>query len=704
MGPQSVADILNGKLDTRRLVTNTALSAEELFDPAKVSDWIRKLLDSDKISGLHQRIDTASPERLTHAAAAYLLGLALRENLALNFDFLPRIFSHGAVGDSFHFFWAVICLCHDLGYYPYERGSCDHSLMDSPEGRRKLLHIRHDLFLLNTFDLAGFGISPGSEEEAWVLDSLDLAKKYDRMRREGGGPDQSGGVIDHGIAGAILLYDVLMNEYERFRPEPPEIRRRDPSKPFPIQTGELSAHAGHKRFAACAIIIACTVARHNMWVAKPEDEARYRDFGLHALCRGGNAAQIQGDAPMEQLLFLLCYMDTIDPVKGLYVRLAESATPDPSALAQRREALLNDVFIHFWDPPPFRWAASLRYRSFTITLASEAPEDVREAFSRYARELSGMEGWLITRRSVPILGKDGRIVGVTCFYPSFPKRERVWPGGIQEHEVTALCLYAGGGVGRSEFFYQCRNAYQTFNLLMMDGFEGEDVRVLQEKQQPYGEYIRKWKNTLEVLIDILNAQCKFLKCGQDTDPTAYALSRVDRKVNFEMMRRRKETFAFTSTSKAGFLREIARAKKELVLLNIVLTQRVPFLDYAGLLRQAYVYSDEQEVLLPPFLKVLHISEETLSEQDQVRFREFDKVPKKYTVKLGEFAPEDRNIDEEAVIHLLDSNKHAAAAALDKLRYGEHLSEDEKRTYLFWKEQFQLLVRTCFCNVGKTLRY
>lgn len=701
MEKQCVSDILTDQLKTRRIVTNTSLSAEELFDPAKVSIWIKKLLDSDKLSSLDRRIDAVPPQRLTHAAAAYLLGLAVREGLGLNFDFLPRIFPRGAVGDSFYFFWAAICLCHDIGYQ-YERGSYDRSRMDSPEGRRELLEIRHDLFSLDASSLAGLGISPGCEEAAWTLASLELSKNYDRMRRKCADLDQNNAVIDHGIAGALILYDVLMNEFERFHPMPSAARRRDPSKPFFVQEGELPAHAGYKRFAACAIIIACTVARHNMWIAKPADESYYRSYGLDALCVGGSAAQIRGDTSLEQLLFLLSYMDTIDPVKGLYVRLAESGSPAPQLLDRYRATLLNSIFIGLQEPPQFRWASALRYRSFTISLSSGVSEDVQEAFARYVRGISGMEGWLVTRPPVPMYDEKEQITGVTCYYPAFPKQERIWPGGIREHEVAALCLYAGSGVGKAGFFYQCRNAYQTFNLLMMDGFSGEEVRVLQEKQRPYGQYILEWRKTLEVLTDILNAQCKFMRHNLETSSISYVLSRVDRQVNFDMLCHRKETF--TSTSTAGFLPEIARPKKGLVLLNISLTQPVPLLDYAKLLRQAYVYSDEQEVLLPPFLKVLRISEEPLSQRERTRFGNPEKAAlQKYTVELGAFAPGELDVNEVEIIRQLDADKRIAAVTLDKLRNGEPLHEDEKNVYLSWKKQFQLLVRSCFGNVEKILR-
>lgn len=695
----NISHILQIMLETRKPVTNIDLSAEDLFDGAKASDWISRLLDCDGLSALEKRLAVASPERLTHAASTYLLGLAVREGLGLNFDILPRIFSHGAIGDAFHFFWSAICLCHDLGYY-YECGHCDLSLMDSLAGRCELLKIRRDLFGLDAGGLASLGIQPGAEMD-WVLSALELAKNYDRLRRRCLDEDPSGGVVDHGIAGALILYDILMDEYERFRLKEDASHHRDSSKTPDIHEGELPAHAGHKRFAACAVIIACTVARHNMWTAGASDAARYQRYALSALCEGGSAVRIRGDHTMEQLLFLLCFMDTIDPVKGVYVRKAERSPSCPAVLARYRAALLNDVSIQFQAASQYRWRTSLKYRSFTISIARDAPEDVRETFSRYAAGMTGMAGWLATKAPVCTRDGDGRIISATCYYPTFPRRERIWPGGIQEHEVTALCLYAGGGVGKAGFFYQCRNAYQTFNLLMMEGLEGEEVRIRQEGQRPYGCYILEWQRTLEVMTDILRAQYKFMEYNQGAAPESYRLRRVDRGVNFEMMCRRKETFAFTSTSKAGFLQELARPKKGLVLLDMVLTCPVPFVDYDRLLGRAYVYADEQEVLLPPFLTVLSVAEEGIAQADRTRFSIHGTGgPKKYTVELGAFSPGESDTDEASLIEWLEANKHATAAVLDRLCKGCIPSADEKAVYLSWKERFQQLTRSCFGNMQK----
>ena len=99
---ESIREILSRELKKRSFITNQNLDPEELFEKQKAAEWIKKLLVSDEVPDLDRRIDTASSERLAHAAAAFLIGIAAREEMGLNFDFLPRMFSYNASGDAFY--------------------------------------------------------------------------------------------------------------------------------------------------------------------------------------------------------------------------------------------------------------------------------------------------------------------------------------------------------------------------------------------------------------------------------------------------------------------------------------------------------------------------------------------------------------------------------------------------------------------------
>ncbi len=85
--------------------------------------------------------------------------------------------------------------------------------MDDHEKRCELLEIEYDLFKLSDKELQKYDIA--SEEEKWILDTIELARKYDAMRRKTKEKDKSDAKIDHGIAGALITYDILMKQYDR---------------------------------------------------------------------------------------------------------------------------------------------------------------------------------------------------------------------------------------------------------------------------------------------------------------------------------------------------------------------------------------------------------------------------------------------------------------------------------------------------------
>ncbi len=719
---KTIREVLEKELEKRRFVTGQELTVDDLFEPEKLREWTEDLLGNDKMPELRKRIEAVEPERLQHAVATYLLGIAVREGLNLKFGSLPCIFSKGSYGDAFYFFWSVICLCHDLGYQ-YENGEYDLELMGTHDGRCQLFGIEYDLLQLCGKKLDIYGITPGGKEEKWIQEAVKLAENYSCIRRNEKEHIGWKPVIDHGIAGALILYDALMKEYEKSVNETDKAARgnryrdQELNADQQIPIGELSTNLSNARFAACSILIACTVARHNMWNAEDkETKEKYQGFGLDLLCQGNPGAVIHAEKPLDQMLFLLDFMDTIDPVKGIYTRAIE--TKETGHIEDRKDMLLNRIKIRFWkaDLEKYRWESALSYRKITISkekIAEEkTPEQKRwdeknrngqDIFTEdYVRGIRKMSDWLETKP--PYVGeKEGKAFSVTCYYPSLPSKPRIWAGGITENEIAALCLYEGsGGNGKAEPFYQYHNAYQTFNLLMMGELEGEQVRVCAERQNPNGLYITEWKRTLEIMTEIFTAQCKYMECRRGKRKRVSFVHRVDRKVNFDMMVKHGGTFAFTSTSKAGYLKNISESKKDLILLDLILTEEVPFVDYAGLLKKAYAYSDEQEVLLPPFLELKGRPMETelSDEEKKVATDKQQNTLRKYVVVLGGFQACKGEEDEAELISKLDENKKKAANFLDQIREERVIPDNgDAGIYLEWKTDFQALVKHCLYNIG-----
>lgn len=692
----TIRELLDEELDRRCYASGIAMKTEDLFDRDHVTCWIKALVGKSVSGKLSGCIDRTPTERLSHAAAVYLLGMALRSRLGLHFDRMPRIIAHSA-SDGFHFFWAITCLCHDLGYRFENESKTNTAIlqkMNSARGRMELLGIDHSLFEVDRAELFALGIDPDSDDGKWILESVELAKKYDRYRRQ---TDHKGKnpVADHGICGALLLYDILRTECEEMRRKRRMRRFDHPERHSEAETvGNLDGAAKDSsptRFIRCGLLIACTVARHNMWLAAPKYQPLYQIYGLEALFADRPGVKVRADAPMEQMLFFLDFVDTIDPVKGFYLRDVENGPEKGECsrcyaerLQKQYDFLLDHVYL---DIPQLSDDCAERF--FTI-LTNARDRDNLLLFREFTGSTCSLPDWL--EMSAPISEADR----ITYRIPFVPGEKNAWPWGITDHEVNSLLLYMGCGVpGKYGAFYSSSRAYQTFNLLMMQGNEGEQIRVCGEQQKPNGIFLREWERSLETMVDIFRAQCKY---ARETPPVEDALFRSDRKLNFDLMCGRGATYAMTSTSQGSYLPEFLVDKVEPHVLRIRMTKRVPFFDYEAFFGEEYVFADEREILLPPMLALeteqqpdfILSAKESGAEKD-IRVRWYD-------VTLGGFAPDsmreaDRSAsDDKSDRAYLKAHAEEAAKALDELAKTHDWETsplaEPKHVYWQWKKAYR----------------
>lgn len=275
----TIRQLLDEELERRGSISGMLMTAEDLFDKKKVMQWINKLIGETHAETLKKLMEATSAERLGHAAATYLLGIAVRDRLRIPFDLLPKLITNGTC-DGFHYFWALICLCHDLGYR-FENYSgfltemCDS--MDCSEYRKKLLGLTHDMMDLSEQNICDLCIDEKSRNGIWIEESIGLINGYDEYRREkkhtGWGPK-----IDHGIAGALLLYNLLRSEYEQMKKAAEQGRRRANELRYVGASNMIEGVAKHdsaEHFLVNSLVIACTVGRHNMWLAEQDAKETY---------------------------------------------------------------------------------------------------------------------------------------------------------------------------------------------------------------------------------------------------------------------------------------------------------------------------------------------------------------------------------------------------------------------------------------------
>ena len=705
----TIRELLDEELDRRCYASGIAMKTEDLFDRDHVTCWIKALVGKSVSGKLSGCIDRTPTERLSHAAAVYLLGMALRSRLGLHFDRMPRIIAHSA-SDGFHFFWAITCLCHDLGYRFENESKTNTAIlqkMNSARGRMELLGIDHSLFEVDRAELFALGIDPDSDDGKWILESVELAKKYDRYRRQTNHKGKNP-VADHGICGALLLYDILRTECEEMRRKRRMRRFDHPERHSEAETvGNLDGAAKDSsptRFIRCGLLIACTVARHNMWLAAPKYQPLYQIYGLEALFADRPGVKVRADAPMEQMLFFLDFVDTIDPVKGFYLRDVENGPEKGECsrcyaerLQKQYDFLLDHVYL---DIPHVEDDCAERF--FTI-LTNARDRDNLLLFREFTGSTCSLPDWL--EMSAPIPEADR----ITYRIPFVPGEKNAWPWGITDHEVNSLLLYMGCGVpGKYGAFYSSSRAYQTFNLLMMQGNEGEQIRVCGEQQKPNGIFLREWERSLETMVDIFRAQCKY---ARETPPVEDALFRSDRKLNFDLMCGRGATYAMTSTSQGSYLPEFLVDKVEPHVLRIRMTKRVPFFDYEAFFGEEYVFADEREILLPPMLALeteqqpdfILSAKESGAEKD-IRVRWYD-------VTLGGFAPDsmreaDRSAsDDKSDRAYLKAHAEEAAKALDELAKTHDWETsplaEPKHVYWQWKKAYRRVLGRQLLEIYQT---
>lgn len=238
-----------------------------------------------------------------------------------------------------------------------------------------------------------------------------------------------------------------------------------------------------------------------------------------------------------------------------------------------------------------------------------------------------------------------------------------------------------------EYFRQ-KQPYKTLNLLMMEGTEGEYVRVCREGQEPNGLNIRRWETTLQVMTDIFTAQCAYA-CQKAREGKAMPerTQRGERGVNFEMMKALGGTFAYTSTSKKKAGEGFVKDKEDPHLLTIRPAPGIPYLDYEDFLGDDYSNPKQREILLPPMVRM------TWKFRGKNRWKEVDGVSL-YDIQLTGFGMPLELEEEQQLLEILEAHAAEAADGLDDLAQQKEAAavfKDPDHAYWKWKRAFRQLV-------------
>ena len=264
-------------------------TAQDLFDNTNALSFIKSAFKNgskDRVLDIINKYDCEiSKYRSNHTLSAYLLGIILRDKMNIDMRELPQV--DEAPKKNFLYFWSLTCLFHDYAFSIEEKS---------------------EEYVVDILDIDGFikyfGIEYSMLDESEFKDLIVNYFNY-RIKEKG--------VIDHGVAGALLLYDGLIKQYTEAMEEEG------------ITKKQSFMHHGLKYsrgYPEQILFVANTIAQHNMWRANELTTPQYRKYKLDKLIpNSSNTHKINfhnsGKGQKNKLLFLLCLIDTIEPIKCL---------------------------------------------------------------------------------------------------------------------------------------------------------------------------------------------------------------------------------------------------------------------------------------------------------------------------------------------------------------------------------------------------
>lgn len=217
-------------------------------------------------------------KRDIHTVSVFTLGIAIASEMG------------NRISGNELFIWFLMCLYHDMGY--------------KLENKTDLVkeYYTLDKFLQKNEIKEEYNIFK-------VYKKKTLCKHYyryrtkEKYRKKEHVVIKEHGVIDHGIAGGIILYNLLVKNYYMVK----EYSGSNEDS-FEYSNRKFSKD-NFKDYAKAAI----GIIRHNMWYANKSDDCKtYHKYGLDDLISEPQNKICYTD---DRLLFLLCLADTIEPLK-----------------------------------------------------------------------------------------------------------------------------------------------------------------------------------------------------------------------------------------------------------------------------------------------------------------------------------------------------------------------------------------------------
>lgn len=282
--------------------------------------------------------------RHVHMVSLYLLGLALEQCFCRQLKTSLEHCMDCSKWYDFQYTWFLTCLYHDTATFV----ECVTS--DSNEATQQQLC---ELLESNDITYTPFKHQPIRESARLVRYNEELVSNYFAYRI---GKNER----DHGIFAGYLLFDLLVkNFYQETEGHDWNISRVHRKCGLKWR----QEHLDHFAYIADAIIC------HNMWTVSAKDEAKAKEYekaGLKALVITNPEDRLKlSENPLQ---FMLCLLDTIEPVKRFAGQLSAKEVLSNIAITKESDACIK-----------IAWKKSLMKQ---------------DGFYKWMSGIQGMEHWM----------------------------------------------------------------------------------------------------------------------------------------------------------------------------------------------------------------------------------------------------------------------------------------------------------------------
>lgn len=279
----------------------------------------------------------------THTVSLFLMGLALQNEFSDCIEReLKRLIQNVSVWYDFKYTWFLACLYHDTA-------SCIEVSQIEPNA--SIVQKQLEYYLGNSnIQYTPYSYKPMIEGAQLTRFSEALVKNYFYYRAD----SQK---LDHGIIGGYMLFDRLCKTFYR---ETCGFDFNETGIKYKNGLCWRREHIDHFAYIADAIIC------HNIWTShKKETNELYKKYGLeHLIIKRSNKLNFS-EYPLQ---FMLCLLDTIEPIKRFGSLNAADVLSNISVTANTNGGKLQVM----WEP-----------------LIEEQPE-----FTRWCDNLTEMDEWM----------------------------------------------------------------------------------------------------------------------------------------------------------------------------------------------------------------------------------------------------------------------------------------------------------------------